>query len=203
MHYYSPPKNKTVHLMSDPHAFHKNIAYGSSVWPEKRGTRPFDNEVIMTEVIADNINKVVMPQDVLITLGDWSFGGVENIRRFREMINCNTIITLLGNHDHHSDKQEFRYCFERILQYNECRVGKQLLVMMHYPILSWNEIGRGSIMAFGHCHGNLPKSLVKGRMKDMSMECINYTPQELGSFIDEMNRIPIGIVDHHGTAPHN
>lgn len=202
MSFYKPPFGKTVHLMSDPHAFHKNIAFGTSSWEGKKGTRPFDNAEIMTVFMANNINRVVMPQDILITLGDWCFGGKDNPQKFRSMINCQTIITLVGNHDH-PERENFNSCFEKVLYYNEFRAGKQLIVMSHYPILSWNEIGRGAIMLHGHCHGNLPKEAVRGRMKDLSMECINYTPIELGMLIDEMNVIPVRSLDHHGSADHN
>ena len=57
-----------VFLTSDTHAFHKNIARGTSVWA--KGYRDFDNEIEMTELLIDNFNKYVKPNDLLIHNGD-------------------------------------------------------------------------------------------------------------------------------------
>ena len=194
-HYYCPPANKRVWLISDYHAFHKNIAHGSSNWEGKNGTRPFKDQFEMTTKLAENTNKVVAAEDILIHHGDWSFGGHANILKFREMINCRTIITLIGNHDQHITKPEYFKLFDRVLKYNEFRFGGKLVCQFHYPIMSWNEIGRGSIHSFGHCHGSLGPQV--GRRKDIGAECINFTPILLDEFYEEMIKIPIYSPDHH------
>ena len=96
------PIDRKVWLTSDTHGYHKNICYGTSIWNDKENsTRKFDNELIMTQHIIDNINKYVAEDDILIHLGDWSFGGIENIWNFRKQIKCKNIYLVLGNHDHH------------------------------------------------------------------------------------------------------
>ncbi len=72
-----PFSKEQVFLTSDTHAWHKNIAKGTSTW--KTGHRDFIDQDEMTEVIIDNINKIVKPSDCLIHHGDWSFGGADNI----------------------------------------------------------------------------------------------------------------------------
>ncbi len=55
----------------------------------------------MNDVIVDNINSIVGENDVLIHLGDWSFGGFDNIAEFRSRIVCKNVHLTYGNHDHH------------------------------------------------------------------------------------------------------
>ena len=45
-------------------------------------------------------------EDTLYHLGDWSFGGIENIWNFRKRINCKNIYLVPGNHDHHIKKNK-------------------------------------------------------------------------------------------------
>lgn len=187
--------NSNIYIVSDYHAFHKNIAYGSSTWEGKNGTRPFRDEFEMTSVLAENTNRVVGENDILIHLGDWSFGGRDNIRKFRDMIKCRTIINLLGNHDHHIANGIHNDCFDKVLSYAELNIGKTLVVLCHYPLKSWNEIGRGSVMLHGHCHGNL--GVQNGRIKDIGVECIGYTPILLNDVVAELVEKPIFSLDHH------
>ena len=54
----------------------------------------------MNNAIVNSINSVVREDDILIHLGDWSFGGIEQIWEFRKRIQCKNIYLFLGNHDH-------------------------------------------------------------------------------------------------------
>jgi calcineurin-like phosphoesterase family protein len=149
-----------IWFTSDTHAFHKNIVKGISSWSEG-GDREFKDEVEMTEYIAGAINRYVASGDTLYHLGDWSFGGIDKVSRFRDMINCNNINLVYGNHDHHIQNNrvfngiELRKLFGTTRFYHEVKVGKENLVLMHYPILSWNNIRRGAIMIHGHEHGDV------------------------------------------------
>jgi calcineurin-like phosphoesterase family protein len=46
-------------------------------------------------------NQTVAEDDVLYCLGDWSFGGIQNIWNFRKQLRCKTIHLIYGNHDNH------------------------------------------------------------------------------------------------------
>jgi calcineurin-like phosphoesterase family protein len=65
----------------------------------------------MNATLVDNINNKVGENDILIHLGDWSFGGFDKIVEFRERIKCKNIHLVLGNHDHHieGNKQVFTH----------------------------------------------------------------------------------------------
>ena len=82
-------ENTKVWITSDTHYGHKNICRGVTNWRLPDGsvpidqTRDFDTIERMNESIIRNINSVVGQDDVLIHLGDWSFGGFDNIEIFR------------------------------------------------------------------------------------------------------------------------
>ena len=102
-------RNAKVWFTSDTHYGHKNICRGVSEWDLNDhgghlSVRDFDTVDQMNDAIVNGINKYVNSEDYLIHLGDWSFGGIENIWNFRKRINCKNIILILGNHDHHIDK---------------------------------------------------------------------------------------------------
>jgi calcineurin-like phosphoesterase family protein len=171
-------------ITSDSHAFHKNICYGSSTWANKEtGCRRFDNEFVMTELMAQNINDMVPANGTIIHLGDWSFGGDDKVFKFRDMINCKNIILVRGNHDKHDIYKT--NCFNRVYDYLENRE----LVLFHYPIGSWNGMGRGAINFFGHCHTTFKNAI--GRQKDVGMDTNNLKPYHLATLIEEMKKIYI------------
>jgi calcineurin-like phosphoesterase family protein len=152
-------------ITSDTHYAHNNICRGVSNWGKLNGegvfevdenvTRDFENLEVMNNAIVDNINDVVNENDYLVHLGDWSFGGFEKIQEFRERINCKNIILLLGNHDHHiqRDKDKVRKLFTLVSNYEEMKVkGIGSFVLCHYPIISWNGLRKGVYMLHGHQH---------------------------------------------------
>jgi len=89
-----------IWFTSDTHYFHKNIA-GSKVSQWKSGYRDFEGEKEMSRHIVKVFNNTVAEDDVLYHLGDWSFGGIQNIWNFRKQLRCKSIHLILGNHDNH------------------------------------------------------------------------------------------------------
>ena len=75
-------------FISDTHFSHKNICRGVSTW--ESGFRDFSSLNEMDSCLINNINKHVSANDILYHLGDFAFGGYDNIRQFRDMINCKT-----------------------------------------------------------------------------------------------------------------
>lgn len=94
-----------VYFTSDTHFGHKNIVRGTTEWENARDkVRDFDTLEEHNQVLVDNINGMVKENDTLYHLGDWSFGGIENIWEFRRQLNCRNIHLILGNHDHHIER---------------------------------------------------------------------------------------------------
>ena len=168
-------KDRKVWLCSDSHYGHKNICRGVTSWrlPDGRipieKTRDFDTIEQMNEAIVDGINSVVGQDDVLIHLGDFSFGGFENIQKFRDRIICKEIHLILGNHDTHieNNKGDVQELFTSVNHYTRLLYKNKTFVLSHFPISSWDSLNKGHIHLHGHVH--LPTNLRFGKGKKMDV----------------------------------
>ena len=185
-------KDRKVWIISDTHFGHKNICRGVTAWRLPDGsvpisqTRDFDSISEMNEIIVNNINSVVGQDDVLIHLGDWSFGGFENIKIFRDRIVCKEIHLILGNHDEHSEKNRdgVQELFTSVNHYTKLMYKFETLVLMHYPIDSWDGLNKGHIHLHGHCHLPQQKVFGKGRRMDVGIDGnMFFMPYELDNVI--------------------
>lgn len=94
---------QNVYITSDTHYNHKNLVSSITEWENVRPgeTRDFKSLSHMNQTIVNNINSIVGEDDILIHLGDFSFGGIESIWEFRKQIICKNIYLIFGNHDEH------------------------------------------------------------------------------------------------------
>lgn len=168
-------ENKTVWVTSDTHYNHKNICRSTTDWRNETGeipvskTRDFLSLDKMNSAIVNNINNVVMSDDILIHLGDWSFGGFEYIEKFYDRLVCKNIHLVLGNHDQHikKNRNDIRDLFLSVSEYMELSYGEYSFKLMHYPISSWDGLKKGHIHLHGHCH--LPTNMRFGNGKRMDV----------------------------------
>lgn len=201
-----------IWFSSDTHAFHKNICKGSTTWTtfeagsSHQSLRDFENQEEMTEELVNRFNSVVKENDTLYHLGDWSFGGHENIKRFRDMLNCKNIHLIFGNHDQHITpiNSPYRQLFSSCDYYKELNLKldkkwqqfkKIKIVMNHYAMRVWNQSHHGSLHLFGHSHGSL--SDVNNRSMDVGADTNNLYPYHLDEILDRLIYRSIDIVDHH------
>jgi calcineurin-like phosphoesterase family protein len=167
-----------IWITSDTHYGHKNICRGVTDWRLPDGsipvdqTRDFESIELMNSVIINNINEVVGQDDILIHLGDWSFGGFENISKFWNRIVCKNVHLILGNHDHHIERNrdDIRDLFESVNHYVELTVGSNKFVLIHYPLSSWNGMNKGVMHLHGHVHLPNDKKFGKGRKMDVGID---------------------------------
>ncbi len=164
-------------ISCDFHAFHKNLTNDTS-WRTELGevpleqVRPFKDQFEMSEVLIENINKKVPEDALLIHLGDWSFGGIENIYNFRKQIKCKNIINVRGNHDQHIGEDKFitldvendidfpdgkmlyqvDWCFHSIHDILKFKYKKNHFVCSHFPFLIWENMSKDWINLHGHLH---------------------------------------------------
>lgn len=203
-------KDRKVWIISDTHFGHKNICRGVTAWRLPDGsipisqTRDFDSISEMNEMIVNNINSVVGQDDVLIHLGDWSFGGFENIKIFRDRIVCKEIHLILGNHDEHIEKNRdgVQELFTSVNHYTKLMYKFDTLVLMHYPIDSWDGLNKGHIHLHGHCHLPQQKVFGKGRRMDVGIDGnMFFMPYELDNVIKivKMREIRSNMDDDHHT----
>ena len=197
-------QHQQLFFTSDTHYMHKNICRGVTNWTDANDlTRDFKTLDEMNDRIVNGINMLVGQDDILFHLGDWSFGGFERIEEFRNRINCKNIHLVLGNHDHHieRDREGIRRLFTSVHQYVELEVDKQYnYVLMHYPIMSWNKMNDGTIHLHGHVHLPPNKILGKGRMMDVGMDGSKLLPVKMDTINTIMMFQPIKSgfeFDHH------
>lgn len=206
--------NRRLWFTSDTHYNHKNICRGVTSWIDADDvTRDFKTLDQMNDQIVNNLNSLVKQDDILIHLGDWSFGGFEYIEEFRKRIHCKEIHLVLGNHDHHiaNNRENIQSLFTSVHQYLElevkklkCKLGQgpidQKYVLMHYPITSWNKMNDGVIHLHGHVH--LPHNLRVGLGKtmDVGVDGNNIFPIDATEVNSIMHKQPIKsgfAFDHH------
>ena len=171
-------KNTNVWITSDTHFSHRNIVRGVTNWRLPNGeipveqTRDFSTIEKMNTAIVNNINSVVGQDDILIHLGDWSFGGFEQIREFWDRLICKNIHLILGNHDHHIDRNRdgSQGLFQSVSHYNTLQIGDFKFQLMHYPISSWDGLNKGVMHLHGHCHLPTNKRFGVGKRMDVGMD---------------------------------
>jgi calcineurin-like phosphoesterase family protein len=183
--------NSNIWLTSDTHYAHTNICKGVSNWDfvsRPDSVRDFKNLSQMNDAIVNNINAKVGKDDTLIHVGDWSFGGFENIELFRSRIVCENIHLILGNHDHHikHNKGDVKDLFTTVGKMEEITIAKKLFVFCHYPLDSWEEMRRGTYMIHGHVHTKGDQRFGHGRKMDVG---IDGSPDFAPYHIDDIFRI--------------
>ncbi len=199
-------KGQKIFFTSDTHYSHKNICRGVSEWDpirSKGAVRDFDNLDQMNQTIVDNINAKVGQDDVLVHLGDWSFGGFENIRKFRDRITCKNIHLITGNHDPHivNNRDNIREIFSSVTEYytqlllkfeaEDEKSDKINMVLCHFPICSWENMNRGVMHLFGHVHLPPHKKVMAGKAMDVGMDGHNFSPYALTEVLYTLDRQPI------------
>jgi calcineurin-like phosphoesterase family protein len=203
-------KEKKVWITSDTHYGHTNICRGVTNWRLPNGdipvnqTRDFPTIEKMNAAIVNNINSLVGQDDILIHLGDWSFGGFEKIEEFRNRIICQNIHLILGNHDHHIDRNrgDIRKLFLSVSWFEQFEYMGETIECCHYPISSWNNLRKGRVHLHGHCHLPHNQKISNGRRMDIGMDGNpEFEPYDLHEVIKMLKKREIGSemgpLDHH------
>ena len=202
--------DRKVWITSDTHYNHTNICRATTKWRTPDGkvpiaqTRNFETLDKMNDAIVNNINELVGHDDILIHLGDWSFGGFEKIGEFRERLVCQQIYLTYGNHDHHivNNHEGCKRLFQSTEWFQQLNYLGETLELMHYPIASWNGLNKGRIHFHGHCHLPNHKKFGNGRRMDIGMDGNpDFAPYNLRTLINDMKKREIGSElgqdDHH------
>ena len=207
-------KGQRVFFTSDTHYNHTNICSGVSEWDGSRGTREFNTLHQMNSSIVEGINNTVGEDDILIHLGDWSFGGFDKIEEFRNLIVCKNIHLILGNHDHHikNDKDGVRslfnsvneMCYLTIVEQARAKnlpAQKHRFILCHFPVASWQDMGQGVKHLHGHVHLSKGRRVGPGKMMDVGVDGNNFKPIELHEVLSILDKQPIKSMfmfkDHH------
>lgn len=203
-------KGQRLWFTSDTHYNHANICSATTKWKDPSTIRVFKTLEHMNSCIVGNINECVGQEDILIHLGDWSFGGFEQIQKFREQIVCENVHIITGNHDHHIEhnRDNCQSLFSSVNKYLELNVkwpagpvmGDQNFVLMHFPIASWDNMAQGAIHLHGHVHLNPNARLGPGKMMDVGVDGNRLYPIVMGEVLNIMNDRSVKSMfkfDHH------
>ena len=206
-------KGQRLWFTSDTHYNHANICSATTNWNRESGNsfREFESLEQMNSHLIANINSKVEADDILIHLGDWSFGGFDSIQEFRDSIFCRNIHLVLGNHDQHiaNNKNGVQSLFSSVNKYVELVVKWQVakdehqsanFVLMHFPIASWNNLSREYIHLHGHVHLPPNKRVGPGKMMDVGVDGNGLDPISLEEVLEIMEKQPVkGMLsfDHH------
>lgn len=202
---------------SDTHYNHSNICSATTNWnvvPDDYRTRDFKSLDSMNDALVNNINSLVGENDILIHLGDWSFGGFESIAEFRNRIVCKNIHLVLGNHDQHilNNKNNIRELFSSVHQYlyltvtlpqasKNQKIEKHNFVCMHYPIASWQNLNQGTVHLHGHTHLPPKHRVHKGKAIDVGVDGNVLDPISLQEILSLVKNNPMTSLslplDHH------
>ena len=204
-------KGQKLWFTSDTHYNHANICSSTTKWTDPVTCREFTSLEHMNAHLVGNINEVVGQDDILFHLGDWSFGGFEQIERFRNQIVCRNIHIITGNHDHHieNDREGIQSIFSSVNKYLNLNVkwnvgtplmGEQRFALMHFPIASWDNMAKGAIHLHGHVHFEVDKRIGAGKMMDVGVDGNGLYPIEMSEVLILMRNQPIKSMfkfDHH------
>ena len=191
-------EHQNVWFTSDYHFCHANVI--------KYDGRPYKDVEEMNESLIENWNHYIGTDDVVFYLGDLSFDRSgkqtqEIVKRLNGKIHY-----ILGNHDDEKDIRKLNR-FETISDYVNLSIldedtprKRQGIMLMHYPILSWDKAHHGDWHLHGHCHQSLVKQNLeyyKRKVLDMGCNGWDYCPTHYTDIKQIMLNKEVERVDHH------
>lgn len=180
---------QTSWFTSDTHFGHENVI--------KYSNRPFRDKWDMDDGIIENWNSKVKPGDIVYHVGDVFFCSQDRALSILDRLN-GQIFLIMGNHDKTIRKSSaLRGRFIKVCDYHEVTIEGQKIVLCHYPMMTWNQSGRGSWMLHGHCHGNLTYPY-EAKIHDVGVDPNKYVPMSFDDIKKIMDKKAISVVDHHG-----
>lgn len=157
-------EDQKIYVTSDLHLGHQR----DFVWKARgyNSVQEHDAGVIAT------LNEVVRPNDILLFLGDLCLNTThQQLDAYLDSIKCQNIWMLWGNHNNPHEKSVYRKLvpegerypvkYKNLTYYGhylELILNGQYVVLMHYPILVWNEMKHGAWMLCGHSHYGCPQT---------------------------------------------
>lgn len=161
---------------SDTHFCHSKVIEYSQ--------RPFASAEEMNEKLIQNWNRVVPKNGVVFHLGDFCFGESKDWNAMLDRLN-GSIYLVLGNHDLRNVNRQFMSRFTAVDYEMLVKVGDRLLILNHYPLLTYGGQKSWGWQLFGHIHTNQfnnkilnseRMSLLQTTQYDVGVDNNNYTP---------------------------
>lgn len=169
-----------IYFTSDPHFHHSRVIEYSN--------RPFSSVEEMNEILIENYNSIVGPQDTCYILGDVAFCKQDEARKIVSRLKGHKIL-VSGNHDYRIRWHQLGV-FQRVVNYLEIKEQKESMILFHYPMLVWNRHHYGSWHLHGHSHGSLinrAPEYYKRKVLDVGVDVHNYMPISFDQVREIMN----------------
>lgn len=169
-----------IYFTSDLHLGHENVL--------RFHHRPFADVQEMNRVLITNYNAVVRPEDTVYILGDLAYKiSVQDANALIAKLNGKKYL-IRGNHDKNYDVS----LFEEICDYKDVAACARHFALMHYPIMSWKQMHRGSIHLHGHIHSegtdyNQENKNNGIRRYDVGVDANNYYPVSIEKILEFMS----------------
>jgi calcineurin-like phosphoesterase family protein len=178
---------ENVWFTSDTHFGHKSIIQYCN--------RPWGFVHQMDEGLIQAWNDRVKPSDDVFHLGDFSFHNAQyTIDNILPRLS-GRLHLIEGNHDKIMRKHPDQ--FTSMAKLKNVKVDGKMLVLCHFPLLSWEGRHKGWWHLHGHCHGNLPDDPGAARL-DVGVDANNYAPVSFWSIQRRLEARVDKPVDHHG-----
>lgn len=170
-----------MYFSADSHAFHQNILRYCE------GTRPFGSVEEMNDALIKGWNSVVTDKDEIYHLGDISLGDAVQTREFLQKLRGKKHL-VLGNHDEVvRANRDIQGHFATVQEYKEIKYHKKIVVLSHYPFLTWHGSYRGSWHLHGHSHNGLAAANAHVRRLDVGVDSVGFTPISIEAVAEIVN----------------
>lgn len=136
------------YYIADLHFGHLNIVRHDA----NNGGKNFISIEEHDNLIIENINKVVTPQDNLYFLGDVSWYSPRETAELLEKIKCKNKFLIRGNHDRWAKDGRCKKLFQGIYDYKQIEDNGRQLFLSHRPVMMWDGQHRGTIHLYAHLH---------------------------------------------------
>jgi len=207
-----------LYFSSDWHIFHDPSSWAVPIWKQRGYTSAEDAAI----KIQNLINDTVPENAILYFLGDMFLNATdEKCVEWLHCIKCKDIRALWGNHESNTYRiykeelaKSLGCCgelypanFKRIPNLTfvgnhvEIQVGKQRIVMNHFPCKIWNGSNRRTIHLSGHSHLSDPERLPEfplGKTLDIGIDCGKIW--SFDDIEDVMSTKSVNILDHHDST---
>lgn len=136
------------YYIGDTHWGHENILFHD----HRNGGRSFSSIEEHDNLIIENINKVVTPQDNLYFVGDISWYKPDKTAELLKQIKCRNLFALKGNHDRILKDGRIKKMFQGIYDIKQIEDDCRQVVLCHFPIMMYTGQHRGVIHLYAHLH---------------------------------------------------
>jgi calcineurin-like phosphoesterase family protein len=160
---------------SDHHFHHRKIVEGFTASGKEPTSRPFSSIEEHDEILIQNHNMVVRPEDTVWFGGDVFLSGGDGKEFNYDLLNRmnGNKKLILGNHDTHRKIESYRPYFSQIVGYSEMAGHFGKIILSHIPVHTSQFDTRFKANIHGHTHSFC---IDDPRYFNISMEAINYIP---------------------------